>query len=407
MKNYLKKLSALILALAMLFSLSACEDDPVNGYTGPWWTQTGGNSAHTGTLDTDGVELPSLSQLPAEVWKYQLKSALSIINSSLLVVEDNIFFGTSDGKVICMGDSTKKPYIKWTYQTENGITNSLCYKDGVVYCGGYDGFLYAFNAEDGSLVWFKYLNSAIADAPVLVNDTIVCGTLNGKVYSLKLENGTQIWDYSLTEGIATDIMYYDGGVEGGMVVFAAQDTYFHALNATTGKALWSVSTGTVNPQAPSAADGYVYLPSGEGIVYCVDAATGEKKWTFETENNVYIVGYPAIKDGKVIVGSFDGMIYCLDSKTGEKLWEYDTYYRITSPATIAGSYVLFGASHPTASTEYLYCLNFYTGEFVWCAYSATAIKVEPTVVNGAVYYTNNGGYIIKLSGEQKLEDVTD
>jgi outer membrane protein assembly factor BamB len=55
------------------------------------------------------------------------------------------------------------------------------------------------------------------------------------------------------------------------------------------------------------ADGNVYVGSEDYSVYCLDAYTGEKKWSYATRDAVE--SSPAIADGILYVGSDDSYIY--------------------------------------------------------------------------------------------------
>ncbi len=71
---------------------------------------------------------------------------------------------------------------------------------------------------------------------------------------------------------------------------------------------------------PVIADGLLYYgSSADDKIYCLDAATGEQRWTFFTEGPVRLA--PTIADGRVFVGSDDGHAYCLDAKSGTLVWK--------------------------------------------------------------------------------------
>lgn len=71
-----------------------------------------------------------------------------------------------------------------------------------------------------------------------------------------------------------------------------------------------------------ASDGAVYFgSSADDQLYCLDAGTGEVRWTFFAEGPIRLA--PTIHDGKAYFGSDDGFMYCIDAKSGEELWRYE------------------------------------------------------------------------------------
>jgi outer membrane protein assembly factor BamB len=72
----------------------------------------------------------------------------------------------------------------------------------------------------------------------------------------------------------------------------------------------------------------VYLGSGDGNVYALNASTGAKLWSYTTGSSV--TSSPAVANGVVYVGSDDYNVYALNAKTGAKLWSYTTGSSVTS-----------------------------------------------------------------------------
>jgi len=67
------------------------------------------------------------------------------------------------------------------------------------------------------------------------------------------------------------------------------------------------------------ADGRIFFgSSADDKVYALDAATGRELWTFFTGGPVRLA--PTVAHGKVYVGSDDGAVYCLDAADGALVW---------------------------------------------------------------------------------------
>jgi outer membrane protein assembly factor BamB len=69
----------------------------------------------------------------------------------------------------------------------------------------------------------------------------------------------------------------------------------------------------------AAVGNFIYFGSSvSGAVYCLNASTGSKVWTFFTNGPVRLA--PTVVNGKVYVGSDDGYAYCLNATDGSLVW---------------------------------------------------------------------------------------
>ncbi|MEW6356588.1 MAG: PQQ-binding-like beta-propeller repeat protein [Planctomycetota bacterium] len=69
-----------------------------------------------------------------------------------------------------------------------------------------------------------------------------------------------------------------------------------------------------------AGDALYFGSSSENKVYCLDAATGNIRWTRRLGGPVRLA--PTVCNGRVYVGSDDGYAYCLDAENGKTIWTF-------------------------------------------------------------------------------------
>jgi outer membrane protein assembly factor BamB len=78
--------------------------------------------------------------------------------------------------------------------------------------------------------------------------------------------------------------------------------------------LWARRTGGTVDSSPFVTHGVVYVGSGDGKVYALNAADGAVKWTFETNGNVN--SSPAVAYGAVYIGSDNNEFVALNAVHG-------------------------------------------------------------------------------------------
>ncbi len=122
--------------------------------------------------------------------------------------------------------------------------------------------------------------------------------------------------------------------------------------------------------------------SSSGVVYCLDALSGDMIWKFQTEKEIF--SSPAVADGKVYIGeglhhNVDSKLYCLSAATGALFWSFQTSSHVESSPTVVNGRVFFGGG-----ADGVYCLDAETGKEVW-HYTGIHVDLSPAVYEGSVY----------------------
>jgi outer membrane protein assembly factor BamB len=163
----------------------------------------------------------------------------------------------------------------------------------VVFPGG-DGWLYAFHPRTGEPIWKFDLNPKDAQ-----------------------------WPKTRNYGVSTPVF------SGGRVFMAVgQDPdhpngigHFYAIDPagkgdiTASGMVWHYDKLRRSISTAAVADGFAYIADMQGVLHCVDAATGKPAWTFDMMAAVW--GSPLVADGKVYIGDQDGDVAIL--KAGAEL----------------------------------------------------------------------------------------
>ncbi|MEJ2633298.1 MAG: PQQ-binding-like beta-propeller repeat protein [Acidihalobacter sp.] len=174
--------------------------------------------------------------------------------------------------------------------------------DGTIYGESDDMFAYAVNARTGQLIW--------RTSPVqnnLMGDPVVAGR------SVYLSAG------SVSFNFAHVVKYAQTGKTS-----RGEDESFNgviSLNRNTGKFQWMFLTKGEAMPTPAYAHGKLYVSTGAGNIFAINAKDGKKIWKTHV-GGIANMSDPAVYDGRVYVSmSVVPYIYCLNAKTGKVLWK--------------------------------------------------------------------------------------
>ncbi len=158
-------------------------------------------------------------------------------------------------------------------------------------------------------------------------DLVGAGQKSGVYWALDADNGAVVWSRRIGPGGMIGGIQWGTAVD-GQRIYAAESNSGHAaydlpgypgwtggswaaLDPATGSILWQVPDPGLSPVDPSvpamalgpvtAANGVVYAASMSGILYAMDASTGQVLWAYDTGASVNAA--PAIVNGWAYWGS--------------------------------------------------------------------------------------------------------
>jgi outer membrane protein assembly factor BamB len=144
--------------------------------------------------------------------------------------------------------------------------------------------------------------------------------------------------------------------------------------------------------APVVANGMIYVAYFSGVVYAIDAASGQQAWNYDLKS--HIAGGLAVAGGTVLVGSSNGNISALDAGNGTLKWEFSSKDEIWGAPAVADGVVYFGSLDHS-----LYALNATDGKEKWEFRTEGGIGSTPLVVGGVVYVGSFDHKFYAIDGE--------
>ncbi len=260
--------------------------------------------------------------------------------------------------------------IKWKFKTGAAVISSPAVIDGAAYFGSNDHYVYAVNLADGVQRWKFKTGSRVTSSPAVYNGYVYFGSFDGNIYAVDAKSGEQHWKFASEGERRFTGRHLHGSDPAGESMPDPFDFYL---------------------SSPTIAHDTVYIGSGDGNIYALDAASGALRWKFRTGNVVH--ASPAIANGVVYIGSWDTYFYAIDAKSGQERWRFKTgedheianQVGIQSSAVIVDGVVYFGCRDSN-----LYALDAVSGVKKW-AYSNKGSWVisTPIAKDGTLYFATS------------------
>jgi outer membrane protein assembly factor BamB len=226
------------------------------------------------------------------LWRFQT----GVNESSPLLVDGILYFGTWDGSVYALDASSRRPL--WTFETSDKVKGGAAFARGTIFVGSYDGNLYALDAETGEERWSASPGSAVYATPAVSGGRVYVGATGGGVYAYDVEDGSLAW----SQGTG-DAVYSSAAVSRGTVFVGSYDGNLYALNAATGEVRWTFAAGGPISGSPTVIGGVVYVSTLEGRTWGLRVSNGKQRFSYPAgqytpvvadEERIYLTGYSRV-----------------------------------------------------------------------------------------------------------------
>jgi len=157
-------------------------------------------------------------------------------------------------------------------------------------------------------------NSGQAGTPTIVGSELFTqeGMYSSNYYCINAYNGKYNWGLSLGESGISPAVY-----QNGVILINTASCSLYAIDAKTGKLLWSKWLAGYVYTTPSADNENVYVAYNHGgypVVVSFDLRSGKLNWMRLVDEE--IIACPVVVDSEIHVASQNGMYYVYDKKSG-------------------------------------------------------------------------------------------
>lgn len=193
-----------------------------------------------------------------------------------------------------------------------------------VYFGTLDGMLYAYSLQKiqklygerrlpqwsmEAQVWTYKVGKEITSPPITTGRVVNFASRDGSLYSVTSKERKLIFQLETDRAIVAPLVRLDN-----MMFMASEDFTFYALNLLNGNVKWEFTSGLPIRKAPWAIAPDLYVLPDRGGMYCLDPATGAKRWWKPDVSN-----FVAVTGGAVAASDDEGNLVMISRDKGETI----------------------------------------------------------------------------------------
>ena len=188
--------------------------------------------------------------------------------------------------------------------------------------------LYALQKFTGKLIWKFDLPAAPSTSPAIDDDQIYVGSRDGSVYAFDLRKITKlhkegllpqwsaktlVWRYKAFKEVTTPPIS-----TGRVVNFASRGGSLYSVTATDRKLVFQFETDHAISAPMAQSPGFLYLPSEDFKLYCLNAENGRTRWVYNT--GLPIRKQPKVIGQEVFLTPSHGGLHVIDRGSGRRKW---------------------------------------------------------------------------------------
>jgi outer membrane protein assembly factor BamB len=226
--------------------------------------------------------------------------------------------------------------------------------------------------------------------PAVAYGRLYLPTFDGRFYALDARTGKTVWSRRTKRcGWATPAVWrrlvvvtFIGRRATCNADVPGNDGVVVAYHADTGRVAWRRPTA-LNESSPLVANGRVYVADWDGRVWALDARTGRTRWIFRAGGR--IKGSLAFAGGRVYVGAYDGRVYALDARTGRLAWRASAQPRLGGRGTFYSTpAAAYGRVFIGSTDGKVYAFGAASGRLLWSQSTDGYVYSSPAVWRGLV-----------------------
>jgi outer membrane protein assembly factor BamB len=303
------------------------------------------------------AQVSAVSTAGGLIWSTDLTADFdrggNVSGGGVAVSANRVYATTGYGELVALDAASGA--VVWRQRLGTPAVGAPSVDGGTVYAVGRDGGAMAVAADSGKIKWEVQgtpdtSGMAGEGSAAVGGDAVYIPTPAGEIMAVSLDGQQRLWNAAVSGqrlGVVTGSMggiTGDPVVSGGVIYAGSAGGRTVAIEAKTGKRLWTTNEGALNP--PLVVGGSVFVVNDQARLVRLDSATGEVIWSTEMpyfvkdkvkkRKGIFAHYGPVLAGGRIVVASSDGLLRLFDPANGALVGQADIPSGAASAPALAG-----------------------------------------------------------------------
>ena len=199
------------------------------------------------------------------------------------------------------------------------INGAVAQNDNFIVYGGCDGWLRVVDCISGRQTDSMEVESFIPASPAISNDWCYIADYSGTVYEVELDKGKIVSSQKIIDSQNGESRSFVSvpAVSDDKVYIVSDDRNLYAIDRRDGSTAWKyLLKGDTGESSPVVCNDKLLVCTKTGIVSIHDARKGDSLWEYDTGEQ--IIASPAVINGYFYILTFKGTLFCFGGMDGKK-----------------------------------------------------------------------------------------
>ena len=247
------------------------------------------------------------------LWTFETWGQIAASPNRIRIADkDAIIVGSYDNFLYIIDSKDGKEINR--YESGYYINGAVAQSDNYIAYGGCDSWFRIIDCVSGIQSDSMGIDAYIPASPAISNNRCYVADYAGNLYDIQLKKGKIVSSEKMIESQDESRNFVSvPAVSDKMVYIVSYDRNIYALNRKDGSTAWKyLLKGDTGESSPVVCKDKLLVCTKTGIVSIHDAQTGSLLWEYDTGEQ--ILASPAVIDGYFYILTFKGTLFCFGRK---------------------------------------------------------------------------------------------